>query len=465
MSPLASHAERGEEAKTSVHLKLKQVTDGVAEPTVEEKEPGSSKEKDNDVVTVCEYRLKGAVDEAPKIGCVYQNAGSVEALSDARVRLELFSMHVLGKNLTDDNGVYEVAYRKYNLSDDGDVTALRDLYRAERLLSLSKDFPPSPQRLEVEQDPTKTAEDKSKAKFIETMLTQHAKRIALMNQDNPSDEERREVAAIDLFLSAKRSFNPQSGSGSDKSLRELYGHSRHAKPEEQRALLKELLVWFREEFPYYYSGCLQCDTTDSNAGGYIGCVYPSREERSDRAGVCELYVCKECQGVTRFPRYHSMRKVLTTRRGRCGEYSILIMRILEQLGYESRYVVDWEDHVWAEARLGTIWTHIDSCEASIDEPLLYNSWGKKQTHIYSFKPHRPAPLSLRQQVPLLNPVGEEGRRGGEAVVEDVTRRYTPEEQWEEALARRAKEGIDDACVKEAVHKAALLISNGVPHED
>lgn len=62
-----------------------------------------------------------------------------------------------------------------------------------------------------------------------------------------------------------------------------------------------------------------------------------------------------------------MSKVLDTRRGRCGEYSVLMMRMLEALGYACRWVVDWSDHVWVEARVGGRWVHIDPCEV--------RSWG------------------------------------------------------------------------------------------
>ena len=40
-----------------------------------------------------------------------------------------------------------------------------------------------------------------------------------------------------------------------------------------------------------------------------------------------------------------------TRRGRCGEYSVALVALLEALGYEARWVADLQDHVWAEARL------------------------------------------------------------------------------------------------------------------
>lgn len=40
--------------------------------------------------------------------------------------------------------------------------------------------------------------------------------------------------------------------------------------------------------------------------------------------------------------------------------------------------------VWAEVRLGGSWVHCDPCEAAVDEPLIYQGWGKNQTLILSF---------------------------------------------------------------------------------
>lgn len=33
---------------------------------------------------------------------------------------------------------------------------------------------------------------------------------------------------------------------------------------------------------------------------------------------------------------------------------------------------------------GKGWVHLDPCEAAVDEPLLYQSWGKNQTYILAF---------------------------------------------------------------------------------
>ncbi|CAM9491075.1 unnamed protein product, partial [Phaeothamnion confervicola] len=152
--------------------------------------------------------------------------------------------------------------------------------------------------------------------------------------------------------------------------------------DETLAALKRLLVWFRTSFPYYYDSCLSCGNRERNA--FVGYVMATAAERSHKAARTELYHCAACRAVSRFARYNAIMKVLETRRGRCGEYSVLMLRFLEALGYEARWVVDWADHVWTEARVGGRWVHVDPCEAAVDEPLLYESWGKKQTIIIAF---------------------------------------------------------------------------------
>tara|TARA_A100001035_G_scaffold190244_1_gene151900 strand:- start:642 stop:1082 length:441 start_codon:yes stop_codon:yes gene_type:complete len=146
-----------------------------------------------------------------------------------------------------------------------------------------------------------------------------------------------------------------------------------------------------------------------------------------------------------------MRTVLQSRRGRCGEYSILTLRLLERLGYRTRYIVDWADHVWVEVHLDDDgrWVHVDSCEASIDEPLIYHGWGKKQTHIYSFRPYR---LASKDEEDLER-------------VKDVTLCYTPESEHAAVMERRKEEGLTNAHITDAMKKAAELITVGLDPDE
>lgn len=71
-----------------------------------------------------------------------------------------------------------------------------------------------------------------------------------------------------------------------------------------------------------------------------------------------------------------------------------------------------EDHVWTEFWSPTAghWVHVDSCEAEVGKPQLYDrGWGKKQAYCLAFGPYG---------------------------AEDVTRAYV--DDWGECLQRRAE---------------------------
>lgn len=58
------------------------------------------------------------------------------------------------------------------------------------------------------------------------------------------------------------------------------------------------------------------------------------------------------------------------------------------LGFRTRYVLDYTDHVWTEVWLNNLsrWIHCDSCEAAFDTPLVYEQgWGKKLNFLFGFE--------------------------------------------------------------------------------
>lgn len=61
--------------------------------------------------------------------------------------------------------------------------------------------------------------------------------------------------------------------------------------------------------------------------------------------------------------------------------------------------------------MGTDWVHVDPCEAAVNEPLIYQGWGKAQTYIFAYT---------------------------KSDVEDVTEHYTT--RFNESLARRLQDG-------------------------
>lgn len=126
----------------------------------------------------------------------------------------------------------------------------------------------------------------------------------------------------------------------------------------------------------------------------------------------EEYECQNCRQRQRFPRYGDPKVLLEpqNRRGRCGEWANVFTLFCRSLGYDTRYVVDWTDHVWTEYYSDRLdrWIHLDSCEAAFDTPLVYEvGWGKRLSYCLAFS------------------VDE---------VVDVSRRYTRD--WAQMLTRR-----------------------------
>lgn len=152
-------------------------------------------------------------------------------------------------------------------------------------------------------------------------------------------------------------------------------------------LVKELLRYFKNDF---FSWCNKpkCDKCgDDSHQQMIGMSGPNDEEQKYQCGNVEVYKCEQCNTVTRFPRYNDPTKLLETRIGRCGEWCNLFMLILKSFGLESRYVINFEDHVWNEYYSPFLkrWVHIDSCEQSFDEPHIYSvNWNKKMSYCIAY---------------------------------------------------------------------------------
>jgi peptide-N4-(N-acetyl-beta-glucosaminyl)asparagine amidase len=111
-------------------------------------------------------------------------------------------------------------------------------------------------------------------------------------------------------------------------------------------------------------------------------------EYTGRASRVEVYKCKSCGAVTRFPRFNDPKTLLSPegRRGRCGEYANAFTCILRSVGFEARYVLDFTDHVWCEyySYKQDRWIHIDPCEAKVDGCGVYEKgWNKKLSYIFA----------------------------------------------------------------------------------
>ena len=240
--------------------------------------------------------------------------------------------------------------------------------------------------------------------------------------------------------------------------------------EQQRNAMLHLLQWFREKFPYYYDRCGECgasyrDDADANGntlniddegeneseagrvhddlkaddsqlqGSFLGYCYPDNDELAGKAARTEMYQCHECGSYTRFPRYNAVKHIVQNGgRGRCGEYSILLYRILRTMGHQSRWIVDFADHVWAECWIGNQWVHMDPCEAALDHRLLYEEWGKKQTYIVAL------------WMPLVSAdAGNRYAASSFPLIQDVTIEYTSDSQDE--ISSRRKEDAEAVVAK------------------
>lgn len=344
--------------------------------------------------------------------------------------------------------------------DNDDVRdRLRGLWRSRRLLSDRTEVL-AVYKSDKESCKSDGQESKSKRGGFPDLLHIYAERLSAIIQDEIDEEklasgesrvigqsERDEpisedaMAILDggLLGWLKREYG-------EKETEKLCSKSMLQFPaKEQYAVLQHFLEWFRRGFPYYYDRCDTCGASakddppqeeqvkeeasdidgGDNDGTFLGYVYPSEQELIGKAGRTEIYQCHKCGSFTRFPRYNAASSVIQNKRGRCGEYSMLLFRILRATGHEARWVVDWADHVWAEVRLNKKWIHLDPCEAAVDQPLLYQGWGKQQTYIVAF--HAPVPVGCTRPANLTLPTlhyANTTHLSRVPLIEDVTTRYT-----------------------------------------
>jgi peptide-N4-(N-acetyl-beta-glucosaminyl)asparagine amidase len=149
--------------------------------------------------------------------------------------------------------------------------------------------------------------------------------------------------------------------------------------------VKELLHWYKKEF---FSWCNKpkCPLCDSDKNiKPLGTCRSNEFEKKYQSYNTELYSCLGCGGVeVRFPRYNSPFKLLQTKTGRCGEWANLFGCILYACGFKTRFVSNYEDHVWNEFynEEEKRWIHVDSCEEAYDTPLVYEQgWGRDMTFV------------------------------------------------------------------------------------
>ena len=184
--------------------------------------------------------------------------------------------------------------------------------------------------------------------------------------------------------------------------------------------IKTLLHWFKKNFFTWCNKpkCPNCNECQNNiTQSELQCI-PTIEEKNNLAYRVEVYKCQKCNcDNIRFPRYNNPLKLIETRTGRCGEWANLFGCILNAVGFKTRFIDNFEDHVWNEfydENEGR-WIHVDSCEEAYDTPLMYEQgWGRVMTFILAFS------------------IDE---------VCDVTPRYV--KNWDEIKERRSKKNEDE----------------------
>jgi rubredoxin len=213
--------------------------------------------------------------------------------------------------------------------------------------------------------------------------------------------------------------------------------------------MQSFLDWFRSTFPYYRGACdnAACGasgtppastTTTTTAPNmqsqstFLGLSCANHTEATTgKAAVVEYWACPMCGVVTRSPRYNAALAILHSRRGRCGEYNLLLLRMLQALGHSCRWVYDKDNgHIWSEVQWdedrdrgvggggsgsattrteaicrclensGTDdednstshlggrrrqWLHLDPCEAAVNQNLLCEQqWGRYMATVFAF---------------------------------------------------------------------------------
>jgi thiol-disulfide isomerase/thioredoxin len=176
----------------------------------------------------------------------------------------------------------------------------------------------------------------------------------------------------------------------------------------------------------------------------------TEEEREGQANRVEVYLCKSCAAITTFPRYCSVRKLLETRKGRCGEYANLFGLYCRAAGFETRYIMDWTDHVWVEVLVGDDWIMADSCEGIINKPSMYESgWGKKLNCIIGVSADMVVDVTPRYTRTFYDKDFQDRRRkitsseaAGEQIIEQVNasmRQGLPKSRVQQLVERGARE--------------------------
>lgn len=314
-------------ATKSVHLQLGQIIELRDDDHDDEVDDNQEDDKEEDLSS---NKEQGTI--------IHEYASTVDNVTilasfGSKLKLEHFSVHVYGMNYS---AHHNMTYRRVVMDESNSslVEKYMSLWKDGKYLAASK---------HIRRD-WKTSRDNSDQcrVSLEDTISSNIARMKMLR----SDTETLPILSRHLQKQVIRAKHS-----------DYYHYDADRATNESLAVLKEFSLWFREQFPYYYDQCYHCNNKVNNS--YLGTVSPSSEELAYTASRTELYLCSSCITSSRFPRFNTVSKILDTRRGRCGEYSILMMLFLDCLGYVTRWVVDREDHVMTAYEL-VLRCHVES---------------------------------------------------------------------------------------------------------
>jgi len=186
-----------------------------------------------------------------------------------------------------------------------------------------------------------------------------------------------------------------------RALSDVFDLSDGQQPTDTAAILKSkvhaALQQVKKAFTFYNSFCLPQASCTSVLLGRRRCA-----DVHDECVYEEVRACPCTKGWFDYSRLHGVLGLLSVSRsragvlGQCEEFSRVAHALLSTLGFTTRYVLDFTDHVWVEVWIDGQWMHADPSEGVVDNPLMYErDWGKKLTMIFAFTPNLVAHVTQR----------------------------------------------------------------------